>query len=209
MVSESLAQFPIPDRLKSSQPTALLCDTQEMTWWSIPAYFKAYADENAKKKFKNVSQKKKYIVEQLGMPLQFDRVVLCSSWAGGVFQHMPNEIWHQGWKYQPCIDQPSLSFYVCFASHIPVRMKLERKGWLFLTSQKAKKNSSLEIDSLWRNRKDSNMIQKMNKMKPMEDWVTKWWKLKPLMRLGLGCDVFGTLAFARSKVRCLKQCNIT
>lgn len=56
-----------------------------MTWWSIASYFKAYADENAKKKFKNLSQKKKYIVEQLKMPLQFDRVVLCSNWVGGAF----------------------------------------------------------------------------------------------------------------------------
>lgn len=50
-----------------------------MTWWSIASYFKAHADENAKRRCKNISQKKKYIVEELQMPLQFDRVVLCST----------------------------------------------------------------------------------------------------------------------------------
>lgn len=51
---------------------------QEMTWWSIPAYFKAHASEEAKRKYKNTAQKKKYITETLGMELQFDRG--CKRW---------------------------------------------------------------------------------------------------------------------------------
>ena len=43
-----------------------------MTWWSISAYFKQSASEDANKKYKNVSQKKKYITDVLNMPLQFD-----------------------------------------------------------------------------------------------------------------------------------------
>lgn len=46
---------------------------EEMTWWSISAYFKKFATEEAKKKYRNRSQQRKYIVETLEMPLQFDR----------------------------------------------------------------------------------------------------------------------------------------
>jgi len=45
---------------------------EEMTWHSIASYFKTFASDEAKKKFKNLSQKKKYITDTLGMPLQFE-----------------------------------------------------------------------------------------------------------------------------------------
>ena len=45
---------------------------QEMVWWSIPSYFQAHATDAAKRKYRNTSQKKKYIQEVLQMPLQFD-----------------------------------------------------------------------------------------------------------------------------------------
>ena len=48
---------------------------QEMIWWSISAYFKEHASEEAKRKYRNHAQKKKYIVDVLQMPLQFDRGV--------------------------------------------------------------------------------------------------------------------------------------
>lgn len=43
-----------------------------MIWWSIPSYFAAHASAEAKKKYRNNSQKKKYITDTLGMTLQFD-----------------------------------------------------------------------------------------------------------------------------------------
>ena len=49
---------------------------QEFTWWSIDAYFAQFAPPEAKKKFRNTAQKRKFIVEVLEMPLQFDRVLV-------------------------------------------------------------------------------------------------------------------------------------
>lgn len=47
--------------------------SQEIIWHSIPSYFAEHASAEAKKRCRNVSQKRKYIVEELKMPLQFDR----------------------------------------------------------------------------------------------------------------------------------------
>lgn len=57
-----------------------------MTWYSISKYFKDHATEEAKKKYKNLSQKKKYITDVLGMTLQFDRVLKNMSHVACVLQ---------------------------------------------------------------------------------------------------------------------------
>lgn len=44
-----------------------------MTWYSIPCYFDKFADQDAKRRCKNQSQKRKYITDVLNMPLQFDK----------------------------------------------------------------------------------------------------------------------------------------
>lgn len=46
---------------------------QEMTWIPIDKYFAEKAPADAKKKYRNTAQKKKFIQEVLKMPLQFDR----------------------------------------------------------------------------------------------------------------------------------------
>ena len=51
--------------------------SQEFVWWSIASYFDAHAPEGARKKCRNISQKKKFIQEVLKMPLQFDRGLGC------------------------------------------------------------------------------------------------------------------------------------
>ena len=48
---------------------------QELVWWTIASYFAEHAPESAKKKCKNLAQKKKYVTDVLKMPLQFDRWV--------------------------------------------------------------------------------------------------------------------------------------
>lgn len=57
-----------------------------MTWYSINKYFKDHATEDAKRKYKNLSQKKKYITDTLGMTLQFDRVLKHMSHVACVLQ---------------------------------------------------------------------------------------------------------------------------
>lgn len=45
---------------------------EEMLWSSIADYFNEHAPPDVKKRCKNLSQKKHYVVNVLKMPLQFD-----------------------------------------------------------------------------------------------------------------------------------------
>ena len=60
------------ERVSTKGLTHLHWQCQELTWVSIPTYFAEKAPPDVKKKMRNLSQKKKWIVEVLKMPLQFD-----------------------------------------------------------------------------------------------------------------------------------------